>query len=134
MSIRKTKKSYSRCAVDLSLEQIVNRDAASPMSGISAFRNSESAFRRWSITLTLRGMALSELREVVGIQSGEVPVNQTRKWRIQHDYADMDALTITLNKMCNPLATDSPAELVNIIREDSKGRDKDISSKDTGTG
>ena len=114
MSIRRTKKSYSRCAVDLSLEQTVNRDAASPMSGISAFRNSESAFRRWSITLTLRGMALSELRELVGIQSGEVPVNQTRKWRIQHDYADMDALTNTLNKMCNPLATDSPAELVNI--------------------
>ena len=43
MSIRRTKKSYSRCAVDLSLEQTVNRDAASPMSGISAFRNSESA-------------------------------------------------------------------------------------------
>ena len=110
MSIRRTNKSYSRCAVDLSLEQTVIRDAASPMRGISAFRNSESAFRRWSITLMQCDMALSELRELVGIQ----PVNQTRKWRIQRDNADMDALTNTLNKMCNPFATNSPAELVNI--------------------
>lgn len=52
--------------------------------------------------------------ELVGIQSGEVPVNQTRKWRIQHDNADTDALTNTLNKTCNPFATDSLAELVNV--------------------
>ena len=41
MSIRRTKKSYARSAVDLSLEQTVNRYAASPMRGITAFRNSE---------------------------------------------------------------------------------------------
>jgi hypothetical protein len=36
-SIRRTLKNYSRSAVDLSLEQTVNRDAASQMKGIVAF-------------------------------------------------------------------------------------------------
>ena len=40
-----TKKDYSRSAIDLSLEQSVNRDAASQMKGIVAFRNSENAMR-----------------------------------------------------------------------------------------
>ncbi|ESO95159.1 hypothetical protein LOTGIDRAFT_160925 [Lottia gigantea] len=38
-SVRRTTKDYSRSAVDLSLEQSVNRDAASQMKGIVAFRN-----------------------------------------------------------------------------------------------
>ena len=46
MSIRRTKKSYARSAIDLCLEQTVNKYAASPMRGIAAFRNSESACRR----------------------------------------------------------------------------------------
>ena len=44
--IRRTHKSYSRTAVDLSLEQSYNRDTASATNGIVAFRNSESAIRR----------------------------------------------------------------------------------------
>lgn len=46
MSIRRTKKSYARSAVDLSLEKTVSRHAASPMRGITTFRNSEDACRR----------------------------------------------------------------------------------------
>ena len=44
-SVRRTKKNYSRSAVDLSLEQLVNQDSASQMKGIVAFRNSEGAMR-----------------------------------------------------------------------------------------
>ena len=113
-SIRRTNTSFARCAIDLTLEHTVNRDAASPMRGISAFRNSENAFRRWSVTLTQRGMALSELRKLVGLQAGEEPANQMRKCRITRDNADKDALTNALNSTCNPFASDSPAELVNI--------------------
>ena len=54
MSIRRTKKSYARSAIDLCLEQTVNKYAAYPMRGIAAVRNSESACRRWCITLTQR--------------------------------------------------------------------------------
>ena len=79
MSIRRTKKSYARSAVDLCLEQTVNRYAASPMRGIAAFRNSESGCRRWCITLTQRIMALSELYKLVDLQPGEEPAKQLTK-------------------------------------------------------
>jgi len=46
MSIRRTKKSYARSAVDMTLEQTVNKYAASPMRGITAFMDSEDACRR----------------------------------------------------------------------------------------
>ena len=78
MSIR-PKKSYARSAVDLCLEQTVNRYATSPMRGIAAFRNSESGCRRWCITLTQRIMALSELYELVDLQPGEEPAKQLTK-------------------------------------------------------
>ena len=37
LSVRRTPKSFSRCAADLTLEQTINKDAASRQSGISAF-------------------------------------------------------------------------------------------------
>jgi len=114
MSIRCTKKSYARSAVDMSLEQTVNKYAASPMRGITAFRNSEDACRRWCITLTQRSMALSELYDLVNLQSGEEPAKQLTKSRMRHDNADMNSVTVTLNSTCNPFANDAPADLVNI--------------------
>ena len=39
--IRRTKKSCARSDIDLTLEQTVNRDVASPATGMSAFRNSD---------------------------------------------------------------------------------------------
>ena len=71
MSIRRTSKPHARCAVELTLEQTANKDATSPVKGITAFRNSERSFRRWSVTVTQRGVALSEVRELAGVQSGE---------------------------------------------------------------
>lgn len=58
-SIRRTNKDFSRSAIDLSLEQTINHDAASQMKGIDAFRNSENAMRRWSLTMTQRAMAVT---------------------------------------------------------------------------
>ena len=83
MSIRHTKKSYARNAIDLCLEQTVNKYAASPMRGIAAVRNSESACRRWCITLTQRSTALSEFSKIVDLQSGEEPAKQLTKCRIR---------------------------------------------------
>ena len=43
-SIRRTSKSYSRSPIDLTLEQTINRDAASSATGITSFANSEVHF------------------------------------------------------------------------------------------
>ena len=114
MSIRRTKKLYARSAIDLCLEQAVNKYAASPMRGIAAFRLSESACRRWCITVTQRSMAFSEFSKIVDLQSGEEPDKQLTKCRIQHDNADMNLVTYTLNQTCYPFSIIAPVNLVNI--------------------
>ena len=45
MSIRGTQ-SFSRNKVDMTLEQTINADAASPKTGIATFSSSESAYQR----------------------------------------------------------------------------------------
>ena len=60
-------------------------------------------------------MALSEVRELAGVQSGEQPANQLNKWRILRDNADMDALTHSLESLCDPFSTDHQnSELFNL--------------------
>ena len=67
--------SFSQSAIDLPLEQTVNRDAASPMRGIVGFHYSHSAIRRWCITSTNRGMSVMELRCLAGLETIEQPPN-----------------------------------------------------------
>lgn len=95
-STRRTKKTYSRSPIDLTLEQTVNRDAASSATGITAFANSESAFRRWCVSLTQRSMAVSEMKDMSGTQPGETPANQLRKRRIEKDNNDVETLSTML--------------------------------------
>ena len=77
-SIRRIRKGYSRSAVDLSLEQTVNWDASSQIKGVVTFRNSDHAMRRWSLTMTQRAMAVTELRTFTGLEVGENAAAQCR--------------------------------------------------------
>ncbi len=113
-SIRRTKKSYSRTPIDLTLEQTVNRDAASSATGVTHFANSESAFRRWCVSLSQRSMAVSEMKDMCGIQYGETPANQLRKRRIERDNTDANNLLRLFDNTCNPFASEAPPVLVNI--------------------
>ena len=110
-SVRRTEKSCAMSAIDLTLEQTVNRDAASPATRISAFRNSDKTFKRWSITLTQRGMVLSELYKQVDIQSNETSSNQLKNSRITRDICYVKLLTDTLKSTCHPFAANTPVIL-----------------------
>ena len=55
-SIRRSNNNFSRCAVDITLEQTVNRTAASPAKGIINFTNNRDAILRWTVTANQRGM------------------------------------------------------------------------------
>ena len=54
-SIRRTSKNFSRCLVDLTLEQTVNSDAASRHTGIADFTDLIKASKRWTITRSTHG-------------------------------------------------------------------------------
>ena len=113
-SIRRTEKHFSRSAVDLSLEQTVNRDAASSVRGIVAFRNSEYAMRRWHLTRTQRAMALTELRSFAGLDVGETAAAQCRPYRIRKDQHQMSVLSAKIDEYCNPFADNVPNSLLNL--------------------
>ncbi len=75
-SIRRTEKSFARSAIDLTLKQTVNRDAASPMRGIVGFYSSRNSIRRWCMTSTQRGMVVTELRNMTGLTTDQQPAAQ----------------------------------------------------------
>jgi len=56
----------------------MNRDAASSMKGIVAFRNSANEMRRWSLTMTQMAMAVTELRTFAGLEVRETAPAQCR--------------------------------------------------------
>ena len=113
-SIRRTKKDYSRSAVDLSLEQTVNKDAGSSMKGIVAFRNSDQAVRRWALTMTQRALVVSEMKAFVGLEQGDSAASQCRPSRVRKDNLKMAALSKTVDDFCNPFGDETSHTLVNI--------------------
>ena len=103
-SIRRTLKNYSRSAVDLSLEQSYNRDAASAVKGIVAFRNSESAVRRWALTRSQTTMAVTELRSICGLEYNENASAQVLDYRIRKDNEHMHQIALAIEDFDNPFA------------------------------
>ena len=75
-SVRQRNKEYSRSAIDLSLEQKVNRDATSSMKGIVAFWNPDNAIRKSSLKMVQQAMAVTEVRAMAGLENGEFTANQ----------------------------------------------------------
>ena len=58
---------FSKCPVDLTLEQTVNAGAASRLTGISSATNSYSARLRWTVTQSARATCVAMVREMVGL-------------------------------------------------------------------
>ena len=85
-------RSFSRLAIDLALEQTVNRDASLPMRGIVGFHYSLNAIRRWCITSTQSGMSATGLRRLAGLETIEHPAMQLRVSIIEKDSHQRDAL------------------------------------------
>jgi len=70
--------------------------------GIVAFRNSESTFRCWSITTTQRGMAASELRNLLGMEVREQPATQLYSCRVKKDNEHVIALANIMKDLWHP--------------------------------
>lgn len=63
LSIRRTSKNFCRSAVDLTLEQTINADAANKLKGVTAYTNSLCARQRWSETHTIRTAIITKVLE-----------------------------------------------------------------------
>ena len=65
--MRRSRQSFSKAPVDLTLEQTVNANAASQKTGISAFTNSISARHRWAKSHSMSVTLLSHLIDGLGL-------------------------------------------------------------------
>ena len=109
-SVRRTSTSFSRTPVDMTLEQTVNADAASRLTGVSSFTNSDSARKRWMITRAVRSSIVENLMASAGLKQTPDASKKLETHRIKKDNEDihkiMHGITNTMNPFKLP-ATDN---------------------------
>ncbi len=94
--------SFSRSAVDLTLEQTVNKDAASSQTGISAFTQCVKARKRWTVTRSVRGAIVASLLEMAGLTIREEISQELKPYRIQRDNTDLKRVMKGLEETLTP--------------------------------
>ena len=102
LSIRRSSKSFARNAVDLTLEQTINRDAASRQGGIAAFTQNTSARKRWTVTRSFRGAVVSCLLEMAGLTTSEEVSSELKPSRIRKDNENLKDLLHEVESTQNP--------------------------------
>ena len=112
--MRRTSKNYSRSAINLTLEQTVNHDAASPTRGLVHFYNNEDCICRWYDSSHQRGMVVGELKKMAMIEREEMACTQKSKSRIPKDNEPRALLNEALDRYCDPFS-DSAIEVKTLL-------------------
>ena len=89
-SIRRSKKNYSRSPVDLTLEQTVNCNAASPSKVIVHMHNSHDTIVKWVTTANQRSTVVTEVQRLTGTENVEKPSAQNTNRGKVKDNADWE--------------------------------------------
>ena len=106
LSIRRSRHTFSRSAVDVTLEQTVNRDAASRQRGIAAFSQNVSARKRWTVTRSFRGAIVGCLLEMADVTLLDDSVQELKPSRVARDNDDLKNLITELENILNPFSID----------------------------
>ena len=108
LSIRHTAKSFSRCAVDLTLEQTVNKDVEFRQTGMTAFAQSVGARNRWNITRPMRAAVVNSLKGMAGLTTREEVSQELKPNHIKRDRGDLEKLMSGIEDTMNPFNQASP--------------------------
>lgn len=104
LSIRRTKQHFCRSAIDLTLEQTVNANAANRLTGITAFTNSLNARQRWSETHIVRTAIISELLEFLDLS--KTNENTESEYQNKTFKKQLHKITRELENHINPFSHD----------------------------
>ena len=113
-TVRRSGNHFSRCPVDLALEQTVNADAASRLTGLSAATNNYNARLRWMMTKSTRAALTSTLHAMVGLGGPDSVVADARPCRIKRDASDLKRVIHQIEQSCNPFHDQTSDVLFNI--------------------
>ena len=108
--IKRTSKPFSKCPIDLTLEQTINKDAASQSGGISAMTNSISARQRWAQSHFLRTSVISNIFDEYGLVKKEDISNDLKPHRIKSDNLAVNKIISMLKETMNPFSNELDKE------------------------
>lgn len=100
--VKRTNNKFSRSPVDLTLEQTINADAASSLTGVTHFTNSVSARQRWALSHNMRTKIISRLFEELKITSSNDTVRELENHRIEKDKKALENIIIKIKENINP--------------------------------
>ena len=107
LSVRRSSKTFARTPVDLTLEQTVNADAASCMTGIAAFSQLMEARRRLMITHSTRSAVIGHLLCLAGMKKDEDFTRELANHRIVRDNTDRKKIISCIQETMNPFDTNT---------------------------
>ena len=118
LSVWRTNQNFSRSPIGLSLEQTVNADAASRLSGIAAFNQSVSARKRWMITSTERSTIVGNLLSKAGLVKQNEVHKELKPSKVRRDNEDLSKLIKGLCETMDPFGEDDADEALCCISTD----------------
>ena len=105
-SVNRSDVPSSRNAVDITIEQTINRHAKSH-SGIVGFSRNRSIYYRWCRTRHARAGYLQATKEIANIDTLESTSHkEVRSWQILKSEQDTCCVVETINDFTNPLTTE----------------------------
>lgn len=124
ISIKRTKKNFSRTSVDLTLEQTINADAANKLKGISNITNSISARKRWALSHSIRTTLTSHMLEALNINKREDVTNASRPHVVKKDNVALKILLAEIENNINPFNCEINKECLFNISTGKSASDK----------
>lgn len=112
-SIRRSDNHFSRIPIDLTLEQTINADAASRLTGYTSSTDNYNARVRWCITKSSRAALVSDALSMVGLDNANHS-NGLSSSRIERDNNDLQKIVKQIESCINPFSLEHEAALVNI--------------------
>lgn len=113
-SVRRSSNEFSRIPVDLTLEQTVNADAASRMTGYTSSTNNYSSRVRWSVTKSSRAALANEALSMVDMGNTRDTQTDLHPSRIKRDNSDLQKVISQIESCVNPFTLDPSLPLINI--------------------
>lgn len=102
--IQRTDKSFSRQPIDLTLEQTINADAASKLTGIIHSSNSIAAGQRWARSHSLRTKIISHVMSECNLLEKQDVTNDLKKYKIKNSTAHVEKLISAIKETINPFS------------------------------
>lgn len=106
MGIRRTCKPFARNPIDLTLEQTINSDAASKLTGIIHLANTFSARQRWAITHSFRTSVISKVLNLLDMRANDDVTKDLNTSEIVKSNKKLETLCEIINQCTNPFSSE----------------------------